>query len=126
MGSSGVGSCGWRGGATWASEIGKFVQVLLDVGVAIAAVAAAVAGTVWVQPVCGFPGIGHAVAVGVEARGPSYLCHGWLTAHIAFVGDDGPLCSERGKLGDKSQLDCIPMLTGPGLGHDARIGILCA
>jgi hypothetical protein len=29
-------------------------------------------------------------------------------------------------LGDKSQLDGIAMLAGSGLGHDARIGILCA
>jgi hypothetical protein len=44
MGSSGV---GWRAGATWASEIGLFVQVLLDVGITIAGVVAvAVAGAV--------------------------------------------------------------------------------
>jgi hypothetical protein len=72
------------------------------------------------------PGIRNAIAIAIESSGPSYLGHGWLTAHIAFVGDDRPLCSERAKLGDKSQLDCVPMLTGPGLGHDARIGILCA
>jgi hypothetical protein len=124
MGSSGV---GWRAGATWASEIGLFVQVLLDVGITIAGVVAvAVAGAVRVESVRGLPGIRYAVAVRIKARGPRYLCHGWLTAHIAFVGDDGPLGSERGELADKSQLDCIPMLAGPGLGHDARIGILCA
>jgi len=66
------------------------------------------------------------VTVGVKARGPSYLCHGRLTAHIAFVGDDRPFVPSEVSWSISRKLDGVPMLTGPGLGHDARIGILCA
>nr|GFD56748.1 hypothetical protein [Tanacetum cinerariifolium] len=47
------------------------VEVVFEVGVAIGRDGGAVGGVVGVQAHAGFPGIGHAVVVGIGGRGPA-------------------------------------------------------